>query len=223
LSELDSQLSSWRADHSAVNSCCLWCRMAHLGATIPLPLREQLCTRYCSSKHTHGSGLKTHTHTHTHAPKHTQTNHHSLTHLPWIADRATFAAVSEPTSLSGGLSALKPTTTIDAPCGVCALASSLEQSHVHIAETCLGNRPQEASDELLDTRVKRALTVVRSPMYSRLHRRRTRRRLRQRSSRSGRRRGPTRKSPIQTSSLTPGTSHTTPWMTIGILRQMAKP
>ena len=25
---------------------------------------------------------------------------------------------------------------------------------MHIAETCLGNRPQEASDELLDTRVE---------------------------------------------------------------------
>jgi hypothetical protein len=35
-----------------------------------------------------------------------------------------------------------------------ALASSPEQCHVHIAETCLGNRPQEASDELLDTQVE---------------------------------------------------------------------
>ncbi len=57
------------------------------------------------------------------ATEQTQTNNHSLTHLPWIADRATIA-VSEPTSLSRGLSALKPTTTIDSPCGVCALASS---------------------------------------------------------------------------------------------------
>jgi len=37
---------------------------------------------------------------------------------------------------------------------VCTLASSPEQCHVHMAETCLGNRPHEASDELLDTRVE---------------------------------------------------------------------
>ena len=83
----------------------------------------------------------------------TQIDNHSLTQLPRIPHRATIA-VSEPTSLSGGLSTLKPSITIDAPCGVCALASSPEQCHVHNAETCLGNRPQEASDELLDIRVE---------------------------------------------------------------------
>jgi hypothetical protein len=52
------------------------------------------------------------------------------------------------------ISTLKSSTTIDAPCGVCALASSPEQCHVQIAETCLENRPQEASDELLNTQVE---------------------------------------------------------------------
>ena len=56
-------------------------------------------------------------------------------------------------SYSRGVIALKPSTTIDAPCEVCALGSSPDQCHVHNAEQCLGNRPQEASDELLDIRV----------------------------------------------------------------------
>jgi hypothetical protein len=49
-------------------------------------------------------------------------------------------AESEPISLSG------TSSTIDPPCGDCALvASSPEQCYKHIAENCLGNRPQETS------------------------------------------------------------------------------
>ena len=91
---------------------------------------------------------------------------------------------------------------------MCALPSSPEQCHVHIAETCLGNRPQEASDELLDTRVE-------TPDVQQAAQAEDEAAAEERSSRSGRRRGATRTSPIQTSSLAPGTSHTTPWMTIG--------
>ena len=56
----------------------------------------------------------------------------------------------EPISYSGGVVALKPYSIIHAPCWACALASSPEKCQVHNAEKCLGNRPLEASDELLD-------------------------------------------------------------------------
>jgi hypothetical protein len=52
--------------------------------------------------------------------------------------------VSEPFSLSGGDLALKNLSTFDAPRGDCALASNPGQCITHAAETCIGNRPQEA-------------------------------------------------------------------------------
>jgi len=90
---------------------------------------------------------------------------------------------------------------------------------VHIAETktCLGNRPQEASDDLLDTRVETGADRGAEPDVQQATKAEDEAAARQRSSRSGRRREPTHTSTIQTSSLTPGPSHTTPWMTIGMI------
>ena len=47
--------------------------------------------------------------------------------------------------LVGGELAFKNSSSFDAPRGDCALASNPEQCITHTAETCTGNRPQEAS------------------------------------------------------------------------------
>ncbi len=113
--------------------------------------------------YTHRPGTAGATHTHTHTPKTSpippkKTKYHpSLTLFPRIiasnADNTTqgeagcLSDASEPFSLSGGHHNLVTFSTLDDPCGDSALASSPKQcimTKIRSAETCIGNRPQEA-------------------------------------------------------------------------------
>jgi hypothetical protein len=93
-----------------------WAAVAHQQAQAsqaPVAEAEDAPAAGTTHTHTHTPGTThTHIHTLTSAPELTQIDNHSLTQLPRITDRATIA-VSEPTSLSGGLGALKPSITID--------------------------------------------------------------------------------------------------------------